>query len=83
MNLSIKNVPEDVVERLRERANQNHRSMQGEMLTILEDAVGPRKLSIEEVSQVVKRMGFKSESNSVDIVRKDRGPILAQRSESD
>ena len=83
MNLSIKNVPEDVVERLRERANQNHRSMQAEMLTILEDAVGPRKLSIEEVSQVVKRMGFKSESNSVDIVRKDRGPILAQRSESD
>ena len=72
MNLSIKNVPEYVVERLRERANQSHRSMQGEMLTILEDAVGPRKLSIEEVSQVAKRMGFKSESNSVDIVRKDR-----------
>lgn len=72
MNLSIKNVPEYVVERLRERANQSHRSMQGEMLTILEDAVGPRKLSIEEVNQVAKRMGFKSESNSVDIVRKDR-----------
>jgi len=29
-NLSIKNVPESVVQKLRERARRNHRSMQGE-----------------------------------------------------
>jgi plasmid stability protein len=33
-NLSIKNVPEDVVARLRERARANHRSLQGELLDL-------------------------------------------------
>lgn len=38
MNVSVKNVPEDLVERLRERARRNHRSLQGEMMAILEQA---------------------------------------------
>lgn len=33
-NLSIKNVPEDVVARLRARARANHRSLQGELLDL-------------------------------------------------
>ena len=33
-NLSIKNVPDDVVARLRERARVNHRSLQGELLAL-------------------------------------------------
>lgn len=33
-NLSIKNVPDDVVARLRERARGNHRSLQGELLAL-------------------------------------------------
>jgi plasmid stability protein len=42
VNLSIKNVPEAVARGLRERAAQNHRSLQGELMAILEDAVsGP------------------------------------------
>jgi plasmid stability protein len=42
VNLSIKNVPETVARKLRERAAQHHRSLQGEMMAILEDAVnGP------------------------------------------
>ncbi len=42
MNLSIKNVPEDLVRRLKERAKANHRSLQGEMLSIIEAALGDR-----------------------------------------
>lgn len=34
-NLSIKNVPADVVARLRERARGNHRSLQGELLNLV------------------------------------------------
>jgi len=42
VNLSIKNVPENVARKLRERAAQHHRSLQGELMAILEDAVnGP------------------------------------------
>ncbi|MES2937266.1 MAG: Arc family DNA-binding protein [Pseudomonadota bacterium] len=38
-NLSIKDVPEDWAERLRARAASNHRSLQGELMAILEQAV--------------------------------------------
>ena len=38
VNLSIKNAPDDVVQRLRERAARNHRSLQGELMAIMEDA---------------------------------------------
>ena len=38
VNLSIKNVPEAIAARLRERAERNHRSLQGELMAILESA---------------------------------------------
>jgi len=40
-NLSIKNVPEPMLAQLRARAKQHHRSLQGELLAILEEAVHP------------------------------------------
>jgi plasmid stability protein len=41
VNLSIKNAPDEVVQRLRERAARNHRSLQGELMAIIEEAVQP------------------------------------------
>jgi plasmid stability protein len=38
VNLSIKNVPDALAARLRERAQRNHRSLQGELMAILEAA---------------------------------------------
>lgn len=38
VNLSIKDVPEAVAERLRRRAARNHRSLQGELMAIVERA---------------------------------------------
>ena len=38
MNLSVKNVPEALAAKLRERAERNHRSLQGELMAILEAA---------------------------------------------
>jgi plasmid stability protein len=37
-NLSIKDVPESVAEALRQRAARNHRSLQGELMVIIERA---------------------------------------------
>lgn len=39
VNLSIKGVPDALAERLRERAARNHRSLQGELMAIVSDAV--------------------------------------------
>ncbi len=38
VNLSIKGVPESIAARLRERAERNHRSLQGELMALIERA---------------------------------------------
>ena len=39
IDLSVKRVPDEIADQLRERAKRNHRSLQGELRAILEDAV--------------------------------------------
>lgn len=41
-DLSIKNVPASVVEKLRRHAKRNHRSLQGELMTIVHEAAAGR-----------------------------------------
>jgi plasmid stability protein len=72
MNLSIMNVPEDVVERLRGSAKRHHRSMQGEMLAIPDEAVRPRKLTLEEVRRRVKELGLRTGDDSTRWIREER-----------
>ena len=69
--LSIKNVPEDVLERLRERARRNHRSLQGELLSMLDTYVGQASLSLAELAEEVRRLGLSS-GDSTNMVRGDR-----------
>jgi plasmid stability protein len=73
VNLSIKNVPEEIVERLRDRAKRRHRSLQGELLAIVEAAVereGP--LTPLEILAKVQGLGLETRSESAEIVRTDR-----------
>jgi len=73
VNLSIKNAPDDIVSRLRARAEHNHRSLQGELLAILEEAVRKEPaLSVEEALREVSRLGLKTGSESADLIRADR-----------
>ena len=73
INLSIKNAPDDVVQRLRERAVRNHRSLQGELLAILEEAVKPvHYLTVDEVVKQARALGLNSPDESADIIRADR-----------
>ena len=73
VNLSIKNAPDDIVSRLRTRAERNHRSLQGELLAILEEAVRKEPaLSVEEVLREVRRLGLQTGSESADLIRADR-----------
>ena len=73
VNLSIKNAPEDVVARLRRRAERHHRSLQGELLAIIEEAVrSEQELSPGELLLEVRRLGLRTPPESADIVRADR-----------
>jgi plasmid stability protein len=73
INLSVKNAPDEVVHRLRRRAERHHRSLQGELLAIIEEAVRPdQALTPAELLAEVRRLGLRTPSDSAAIVRADR-----------
>jgi len=73
VNLSIKNVPDDIVEQLRRRAARHHRSLQGELMTIIEQSVqAPERLSAEEVLARVREMGIQTPAEGTEMIRADR-----------
>jgi plasmid stability protein len=72
VNLSVKNVPEDLAERLRQRAKRHHRSLQGELMAILEEAADLEKLSVEEAERRLKALSFRTGDESTAWVRELR-----------
>ena len=81
VNLSVKNVPDALAEQLRARAERNRRSLQRELLSILEAAVDkrvstatlvpapPRHLSIEEAAERARKLFPRGTRSSVDFIR--------------
>jgi plasmid stability protein len=73
VNLSIKNAPENVVRRLRERAERHHRSLQGELLAIIEAAAQEeRPATPSDILAEVRQLGVRTPSESAALVRADR-----------
>lgn len=84
VNLSIKDVPDDVAERLRQRAARNHRSLQGELMAIVEQAAGEpvttaglrqapvARMSIEQIAEEARKRFPGGSPSSVDVIRRMR-----------
>ncbi|MBV8120341.1 MAG: Arc family DNA-binding protein [Alphaproteobacteria bacterium] len=73
VNLSIKNAPDDLVVRLKERAAKNHRSLQGELLSIIEEAVRqPDQLTPRDVLAEIRRLGLRTRAEAAVMIRDDR-----------
>lgn len=73
VNLSIKNAPEQVVQRLRERAERHHRSLQGELMAIIEAAVQEeRPATPAEILAKVRRIGVRTPTEAAELIRADR-----------
>ena len=49
MNFTLKNIPDDIYEKIKARAERNHRSINGEIISILGDAVRARRKSAAEI----------------------------------
>lgn len=72
-HLSIKNAPDEIVCRLKEWAERHHRSMQGELLSTLEEAVSRKTfLTPDEVLRKVSALKLSTPSESSQTVRADR-----------
>lgn len=72
VNLSIKNVTDEVAERLRERARRNHRSLQAELLALLEESTLGKRRSVQDVMAAVRAERLRTPAESVAMVREDR-----------
>jgi antitoxin FitA len=73
LDLSIKGVPEDQVRRLRERAKANHRSLQGELRALIDEATGtPRCLPVDEVVAALSKLDLVRRDEAARLIREDR-----------
>ncbi len=73
VNLSIKNVPDHLAERLRERASASHRSMQGELMAILEEALEEsRPLAPAELLALVRELVVETKREATGDISRDR-----------
>jgi plasmid stability protein len=73
VNLSIKNAPDEMVKRLKERAARHHRSLQGELMAILDEAVSASKpLTPDAVLTRVRELGLSTPREAAAMVREDR-----------
>jgi plasmid stability protein len=76
VSISIKNVPAEKVELLKQRAKRNHRSLQGELHAIVDQAIesvrptGP--ITIDELVERGRRLGLSTPAESVRWIREDR-----------
>lgn len=73
VNLSIKNVPDEIADRLRQRAAKAHRSLQGELLAILEQAAWEEgRLTPAEALDRVRQLGLETGAEARAVLRKER-----------
>ena len=70
VTLSVKDVPIDLARRRKARAERNHRSLQGELRTILEQA--GETLSLNDVVALTTRLQLKTPPESAAIIRERR-----------
>lgn len=61
-SLTIKDIPDDLMERLRSSAKQHHRSLNGEVLSRLERSVGPTRIDpdafLARIAKLQDRVGL-------------------------
>jgi plasmid stability protein len=70
VNLSIKDVPDEWAEELRSRAQRNHRSLQGELMAIIEAIAAPARYTTPaDLVAAVRASGLQTPSESVEMIR--------------
>lgn len=73
VNFSIKNVPDALAGRLRQRAARNHRSLQGELMAILEQSVTDEvSVSPRQILDEVRSLGLSTGSEATEMIREER-----------
>ena len=73
VNLSIKNVPDHLAAEVRKRAARHHRSLQGELIAILEEILAQdKRMTPDRLLKEFRALNLKTPSESSRIIRRDR-----------
>jgi plasmid stability protein len=72
VTLSVKDVPDDLADALRSRARANRRSLQGELMAMIERHVGVRPFQAAALLGAIRRIGLATPDGSTRMVREDR-----------
>jgi plasmid stability protein len=72
VTLTIKKVPVKLVERLKRKAAMHKRSLQDELMAILEEATSPTLMKVEELREAVRRFGPPVPGDSTKMIRQNR-----------
>jgi len=80
VSLSIKDVPEEIAEAIRQRARENHRSLQGELMAMLERHARPRGFRATELLEAARASGLHFPETSTQFIREERDRICGDES---
>ncbi len=66
-SLTIKNIPDDLYEHLKQAANAHHRSVNSELIYCLEKALLPTKLSATDLKDAAKLLRERVMAQRIDV----------------
>ena len=72
VNLSVKNVADAIVERLRERAWRHHRSLQSEVRAILDEATSSERIAPAEAWRRARELKLRVRGGTSRLLRAAR-----------
>lgn len=67
VNVTLKNIPDELYARVKDSARRNHRSVNGEIIARLETALKPREISPEEWLERIRQARPQFDPNAVSL----------------
>jgi plasmid stability protein len=62
-SITVKNIPEEIYDRVREQAKAHHRSINSEIIACLEQTVKSQQVSTDDILQEARRLRKKAKGN--------------------
>lgn len=62
-SITVKNIPEDIYDRVREQAKTHHRSINSEIIACLEKSVTSQRISKDDILQEARRLRKKAKDS--------------------
>jgi len=78
-SLTVKNIPEDLYEQLKQAANAHHRSINSELIVCLEKVLQPNRLTAEERLASARTIRESVNAKLIDVAELDNAKRVGRR----